>query len=102
MGDGVDRVRGTCLLWHGEEQLGAVEYELSLSCGAEEPVTIAGKLIGLPEETILSLFGRRLTLRLEGGEEADCFLADATGRIALTVNGLHSSSERSDSARNSF
>lgn len=87
--------RGTCLLWHDGEQVGAVGYELHLSCNADEPVTITGQLIGLPEEQIVSLFGQRLTMRFEGGEEADCFLADATGRIALTVNGLHSIAERS-------
>jgi hypothetical protein len=91
---GLSEVRGTCLLWHDREQLGAVEYELSLSCSADEPVTITGRLIGLPEDLALSLFGQRLTMRFEGGEEADCFLADATGRIALTVNGLHSIAER--------
>ena len=92
---GLSEVRGTCLLWHDREQLGAVEYELSLSCSADEPVTITGRLIGLPEELVLALFGHRLTLRFEGGEQADCFLADSTGRIALTVNGLHSIAERS-------
>lgn len=95
MSDGVE-VRGTCLLWHEREELGAVEYELNLSCSADEPVTITGQLIGLPEERILSQFGQRLTLRFEGAEEADCFLANATGRIALTVHGLHSIAERSE------
>ena len=93
---GLSEVRGTCLLWHDREQLGAVEYELDLSCSADEPVTITGQLIGLPGQKLVSLFGQRLTLRFEGGEEADCFLADATGRIALTVNGLHSIAERSE------
>lgn len=82
-------LRGTCLLWHDSEQLATVGYELTQSCSAMDPVTITGRLLGLPQEQVLALFGRRLTLQFEDGLKADCFLADLTGRIALTVNGLH-------------
>jgi hypothetical protein len=90
MDDGVlSALRGTCQLWHGREQLATVEYELSQSISAADPVAIRGRLSGLPQEQALGLFGQRLTLQFEDGQKADCFLADLTGRIALTVNGLH-------------
>lgn len=90
MDDGdLSALRGTCLLWHDRQQLATVGYELSQSYSAMDPVAITGRLIGLPQEQALALFGQRLTLQFEDGQKADCFLANLTGRIALTVNGLH-------------
>jgi hypothetical protein len=54
-----------------------------------DPVSITDRLIGLPQEQALALFGLRLILLFEDGQRADCFLADSKGRIALTANGLH-------------
>jgi hypothetical protein len=86
---GLNVLRGTCLLWHDRQQLATVGYELAQTGSALDPVSITGRLIGLPQEQALTLFGLRLTLLFEDGQRADCFLADLTGRIALTANGLH-------------
>lgn len=85
----VSFLRGTCLLWHGHRQLATVAYELAQTGGAMDPVSITGRLNGLLQEQALALFGLRLTLVFEDGQRADCFLADSTGRIALSANGLH-------------
>ena len=82
-------LRGTCLVWHDHQHLATVACELAQTGSAMDPVSITGRLIGLPQEQALALFGLRLTLVFEDGQRADCFLADSTGRIALSANGLH-------------
>ena len=79
----------TCLVWHDHQQLATVAYELAQTgsvwiCEYHRQIDWAA-----PKKRPLALFGLRLTLVFEDGQRADCFLADSTGRIALSGNGPH-------------
>ncbi len=80
---------GTGQLWHAGVQVAEVRYELSQSTDPSDPVSIRGRVFGIPDEQVVALFGRRVTLRSESGETADCFFADSKGGIVLTTHGWH-------------
>jgi len=81
-------LRGAGQLWHGDELVAEVEYELRQSADPQDPVSIRGRVFDFTEEQIRALYGRRLTLRLKSGEAGSCFFADATGEIIFTAHGL--------------
>lgn len=87
-GGGWNILAGAGQLWHGEQMLAEVQYELRQSTDPGDSVSIRGRVFGVTEEQTRALFGRRLTLRLKGGEAGNCFFADATGEIIFTVHGL--------------
>jgi hypothetical protein len=75
-------------LWHRGEYIAEVCYELSQTEDPLDPVSIYGNLFGISEKEVQSLFGQRLTLKLEDGEAADCFFANSAGRIVVAGNGF--------------
>ena len=79
---------GAGQLWHGDELVAGITYELRQSTDPSDSVTIRGRVFGLSEDQIRALFGKRLTLCLTNGESGDCFLADVAGSIILTAHGL--------------
>ena len=87
--DGSDILSGVGQLWHGDQLVADVRYELRQSTDADDPVSIRGCVFDIPEDQIRRLFGRRLTLRLDSGETGNCFFASATGEIIFTAHGLH-------------
>jgi hypothetical protein len=47
---GSSTFKGVGQLWHAGEQLAQVRYELSQSKDPMDPVSITGKIFGVPEE----------------------------------------------------
>jgi hypothetical protein len=90
MDDGGQNIlRGAGQLWYGEQLLADVQYELRQSTDPKDPISIRGRVSNVPEDRIRALFGKRLTLCMQGGETGTCFFADASGEIILTVHGFH-------------
>jgi hypothetical protein len=86
----LDILTGVGQLWHGDQFVADVRYDLRQSTDPEDPVSIRGQVFGIAEEQIRRLFGRRLTLHLNSGEAGNCFFANATGEIIFTTHGLQS------------
>jgi len=52
-----EALTGAGQLWHGDQLLADVRYELSQSTDPEDPISIRGRAFGVPEEQIRTPYG---------------------------------------------